>query len=202
MIDPGQAEANAHQLAERLWWLGPPPDEASAPLEVREAWQRVRGRLGFVPNVQRLYPLRSRHFLEWLAHYEDLMRGESGLSVIEREMIAIVVSDLNDCHYCLTSHSAYLRTLSGDPTLPDRLRQNPNTAAPNARVRAILGFAAKVTRDAHGCTPEDLDRLREVGLTNEEIFDTVETTAMFNFTNRLTSALGMVPNREFDGLGR
>jgi len=185
-----------------MWWIKPTPTEQDAPEEVRSAWERATAKLGFLPNVQRLYALRPKRYLEWLAHYEDVMRGESGLSVLEREMIALVVSDLNDCNYCLTSHSAYLRVLSGDPGLPDRLRANANAAAPNDRVRAILGFAAKATRDAHGCTPEDLDHLRAVGLGEEEIFDVVETAAMFNFTNRLTSALGMVPNRDFDTMGR
>jgi uncharacterized peroxidase-related enzyme len=185
-----------------MWWIKRTPSEQDTPEEVRSAWERAAAKLGFLPNVQRLYALRPKRYLEWLAHYEDVMRGESGLSPLEREMIALVVSDLNDCHYCLTSHAAYLRVMSGDPTLPDRLRANANAAAPNDRARAILGFAAKVTRDAHGCTPEDLDRLRAAGLSEAEIFDVVETAAMFNFTNRLTSALGMVPNREFDTMGR
>ena len=92
--------------------------------------------------------------------------------------------------------------MAGDPTLPDRLRENADAAAPDERTRAILGFALKVTREARGCTPEDIERLRRVGLTDEEIFDVAETAAMFNFTNRLTSALGMVPNRDFDRMGR
>lgn len=183
-----------------MWWLKSVPEVLNP--DVSAAWERAKAKLGFVPNVQRLYALRPSRYLGWLSHYEDVMRGESGLTPLEREMIALVVSDLNDCNYCLTSHSAYLRVMSGDPTLPDRLRANPVAAAPDERTRAILGFAAKVTRDAHGCTPEDLDRLRAVGLNEEEIFDVVETAAMFNFTNRLTSALGMVPNREFDAMGR
>jgi uncharacterized peroxidase-related enzyme len=95
-----------------------------------------------------------------------------------------------------------LRVLADDPTLPDRLREDPDAAAPDERTRALLGFALKVTRDASGCTPDDVERLRRAGLTDEEIFDAAETAAMFNFTNRLTSALGMVPNPDFDRMGR
>lgn len=189
-------------MAERIWWLEEPSAEDEQPEEVRAIFARARAVTGFVPNVQRLYARRPSRFLTWWAHYHEVMRGESGLSRLEREMIAIVVSDLNDCHYCLTSHGAYLRVMSEDPTLPDRLRENDTAAAPDERTRAILGYAAKITRDAHGCTPEDVQRLREVGLSDDEIFDLAETAAMFNFTNRLTSALGMVPNREFDAMGR
>jgi uncharacterized peroxidase-related enzyme len=184
-----------------MWWLADPPPEDELPEQVRAIYAKAREVTGFLPNVQRLYALRPSRFLTWFAHYQDIMRGESGLSRVERELIALVVSDLNDCHYCLTSHSAYLRVLTGDPTLPERLRENPNAAAPDERTRAILGYALKVTRDAHGCTPDDIERLRTVGLTDEEIFDVAETAAMFNFTNRLTSALGMVPNRDFDRMG-
>lgn len=190
------------QNSDRLWWLETVPDASSAPAEAREAWDRAKAKLGFVPNVQRLYALRPERYLRWLAHYEQVMRGPSGLSPTEREMIAVVVSSLNDCHYCVTSHSAYLRVLTGDPTLPDRLRADPDAAAPDERTRAILRFVTKVTQDAHGCTPDDLAVLRRVGLSDEEIFDAVETAATFNFTNRLTSALGMVPNAEFEAMGR
>jgi uncharacterized peroxidase-related enzyme len=189
-------------MAERLWWLGDPPPEEELPEAVHAVFAKAREVAGFLPNVQRLYALRPTRFLTWWAHYQEVMRGESGLSRIEREMIAVVVSHQNDCHYCLTSHGAYLRVLSGDPTLPDRLREDPDAAAPDERTRAVLAFARKVTRDAHGCTPEDVERLRRAGLSDEEIFDAAETAAMFNFTNRLTSALGMVPNSEFDRLGR
>lgn len=185
-----------------LWWLGPTPDEASAPLEVREAWAAAEQKLGFVPNVQRLYALRPRRFLAWLAHYQDVMRGPSGLSVIEREMIAVVVSHRNRCHYCLTSHSGYLRVLSDDATLPARLIADGPSAAPDARGRAILEHALALTRDPHGTGPADIAALRAAGLGDDEIFDVVETAAMFNFTNRLTSGLGMVPNPEFDEMGR
>jgi uncharacterized peroxidase-related enzyme len=111
-----------------MWWLKRNGDATNPPAEVKAAWERAKAKLGFVPNVQRLYALRPSRYLGWLAHYEDVMRGESGLSPLEREMIALVVSDLNDCNYCLTSHGAYLRVMSSDPTLPDRLRANRRTS--------------------------------------------------------------------------
>lgn len=177
-------------------------DEAQLSDEVREAFATYREKLGFLPNVHRIFALRPTHYLRWLRYYEELLRGPSGLSVVEREMIAVAVSAANDCHYCSTSHGAYLRVLSGDPALADRLAADYTALPLNERQRAMLDFALKVTKDAHGCTEEDVQHLREVGFTDEDIFDIAEVAAMFNLTNRLTSALGMQPNPEFGAMGR
>jgi len=185
-----------------MWWLRDVPDDARVPTEVRAAWEETRGRLGFLPNVQRLYALRPRRFLRWLSHYSEVLRGESALSPVEREMIAVLVSNLNGCTYCLTSHGGYLRAMTGDPEIDARLQVDWQSEASTPRLRAILGLAVTLTLDPFGSTPVALDALRAVGLTEPEIFDTVETIAMFNFTNRLTSGLGMVPNAEFSTMGR
>jgi uncharacterized peroxidase-related enzyme len=184
------------------WWLQRTPDDASVPDEVRAIWTKARSRMGFLPAIQRYYALRPKRFLAWATHYQEVMRGESGLTPAEREMIAVVVSHLNECSFCISSHSGYLRAMSGDATLPDRLREDWRTNAPNERARAMLDLAEKLTRDAHGSGPEDLDRLRAAGLSDDDIFDVVETIATFNFTNRLTSALGMHQSPEFEQMGR
>lgn len=184
------------------WWLNRTPDDASVPDEVRAIWEKARARMGFLPAIQRFYALRPKRFLAWATHYQETMRGESGLTPAEREMVAVVVSHVNRCQFCISSHSGYLRALAKDPTLPDRLREDWRTHAPNDRARAMLDLAEKLTLDAHGTGPEDLDRLRAAGLTEDEVFDLVETIATFNFTNRLTSALGMKQSPEFEQMGR
>jgi uncharacterized peroxidase-related enzyme len=79
-------------------WL-PIPDEASLPEAVRELFSRAREKLGFVPNVFKCFSLRPDHLVKWRAHYDELLRGESGLSPAQREMIAVVVSAENRCYY-------------------------------------------------------------------------------------------------------
>src|SRR5438105_6926465 len=109
--------------SERLAWLRV-PDEDDVPAEARELWEKPFERLGFVPNVLRVYALRPRHLRLWHDFYDDLMRGESGLTKEQREMIAVVVSTANRCHYCIVSHSAALRTLTKDPVLVEQLQTN------------------------------------------------------------------------------
>jgi uncharacterized peroxidase-related enzyme len=140
--------------------------------------------------------------LGWWSHYDELLRGDSGLTKVEREMIAVAVSAANDCHYCLTSHGATLRILSKDAALADQIAADYTQAPLEPRQRAMLDWAVKVTR-AHGeCTDEDVEGLRAAGWTDEDVFDMTETAAMFNMTNRLANALGWEPNPEYRSLGR
>ena len=130
------------------------------------------------------------------------MRGESVLTPAEREMIGIVVSAENRCLYCLVSHSADLRQLTGDPVLAEQIAFDYRRAPLDARTRAMLDYAVKITRTPVECNEDDVKHLRALGFTDQAIFAVAETAAMYNFTNRLASATGMLPNREYYTLGR
>lgn len=178
------------------------PDEASLPTEVRELFGPPREKLGFVPNVLRNYALRPSHLLRWNDHYEELMKGDSGLSKAEREMIAVVVSVANSCTYCVAAHSAALRKLTKDPALADAIAADHATAPLEPRVRAMLDYASKLTLRPAEMAAGDVDRLRDAGWSDEDVMDIAEVTGMFNLTNRLASGLGWEPNPEYNALGR
>jgi uncharacterized peroxidase-related enzyme len=186
---------------DRLCWLHVPPADA-VPKEVEELWAKPLEKLGFVPNVLRVYAIRPRHLRLWNEFYDELMRGESGLTKAQREMIAVVVSTTNRCHYCIVSHSAALRKLTGDPLLVEQLATNHAYARVEPKERAMLDFALKLTERSSSCTEADVDALRAAGWTDEDVMDIAEVTAMFNFTNRLASGLGWRPNDEYVSLGR
>jgi uncharacterized peroxidase-related enzyme len=133
---------------------------------------------------------------------DELLKGASGLTDAQREMIGVVVSSTNRCHYCMTSHSAVLRQLTGDPVLVDQLLHNYRHAHLDERERGMLDFAVKVTEAAYRCTEADVDELRRLGWSDEDIMDIAEVTAMFNLTNRMANALGWMPNAEYHELGR
>jgi uncharacterized peroxidase-related enzyme len=116
-------------------WLRVPPEE-DAPAEVKALFEKANEKLGFLPNVLRVYALRPRHLELWNTFYDELMRGESGLTREQREMIAVVVSTANRCHYCMVSHSAFLRKLTGDPLLVEQLRTNYAYADVEPRARS------------------------------------------------------------------
>ena len=191
----------AHDTDTRLAWLHV-PSEDEVPEEVRSLWQRAEEKLGFVPNVLRTWALRPQHMLRWRKYMDELLKGDSGLTEAQREMIGVVVSSTNRCHYCMTSHSGVLRSLTGDPVLVDQLLQNYRHARLDQRERAMLDFAVKVTEEAYRCAEADLADLMAAGWSEEDVMDIVEVTAMFNLTNRMANALGWMPNAEYHELGR
>jgi len=187
--------------AERLSWLRVPTDD-ELPEVVLELWAPSLEKLGFVPNVLRLYALRPSHLLAWNAHYEELMKGPSGLTKAEREMIAVVVSVANDCAYCIAAHSAALRKLLKDSALADAIAVGHSSARLEARTRAMLSYAVKLTVTPNEMSEADVQTLRVEGWRDEDIMDIAETTGMFNMSNRMASGLGWAPNPEYAVLGR
>jgi uncharacterized peroxidase-related enzyme len=180
----------------------PVPARDEVPEDVATLFAKAESKLGFVPNVMRVMALRPGHLMRWFAHYDDLMRGESGLSKAQREMIAVVVSAANRCTYCVVSHSAAVRVETGDPTLADFLATNYRHAPLEPRDRAMLDFAHKLTVASDQVEDDDVEELRRHGFSDEDVFDIAEVAAMFNFTNRLASAFAWVPNELYHDLGR
>lgn len=188
-------------MEDSLSWLCVPAEEELPPA-VLELWAPSLERLGFVPNVLRLYALRPTHLLAWNAHYDELMKGDSGLSKAEREMIAVVVSVANECAYCIAAHSAALRKLTKDAALSDLIASDHRKAAIPERLKTALDYAVKLTREPTKMSAADVQQLRDAGWSDEDVMDIAEVTGMFNMSNRMASGLGWAPNPEYDSIGR
>jgi uncharacterized peroxidase-related enzyme len=187
--------------AERISWF-PVPDPADLPEDLQKLFAKARERLGFVPNVFRVYSFRPERLSAWFAHYRQLHEPTEHLDEAEREMIAVAVSMANGCLYCLVAHGAALREALGDPVLADRITLDHRRAGLDERRRAILDYAVKLTERPLDCDEDDIARLQGFGLSLEEVWDVAEIAAMYNFTNRLALASGMLPNREYHALAR
>jgi uncharacterized peroxidase-related enzyme len=189
------------QAAERISWFPVLRDEEQTP-EVRDLCARALANVGLIPNVFRCFAWRPERFLKWFSHFRDLMRASPGLSDGERELIGAVVSYENHCIYCLTAHGATARQLLGDPVKVDTALVDYRRAGLTPRQEAMLEYALKITRNSVDCGPEDIEKLRRAGFVDEDIWDIAEVAAMFNFSNRLANATGMMPNREYYSMAR
>jgi len=125
-------------------------------------------KLGFVPNVLKAYVFDMAKLEAFVAMYNDLMLAPSGLSKLEREMIAVVVSSHNRCYYCLTAHGAAVRGLADDPVLGELMAMNYRAARLDPRQRAMLDFAVKLTAEPWAIEESNRKALRDAGFSDRD----------------------------------
>src|SRR3569833_4759741 len=121
-------------------------------------FQKCQDKLGFIPNVLAAYAFDNAKLEAFAAMYNDLMLAPSGLSKLEREMIAVAVSSQNRCYYCLTAHGQAVRQYANDPMLGEHMGMNYRAAAleaptRHARLRGEADQRAVVCRRRGSCGP-------------------------------------------------
>jgi uncharacterized peroxidase-related enzyme len=170
--------------------------------EMEAYFAKCEEKLGFVPNVLKAYAFDNAKLSAFVAMYNDLMLAPSGLSKLEREMIAVAVSSHNRCYYCLVAHGAAVRQLSGDPPLGELMVMNYRAARLSKRERAMLDFAVKLTAEPWLVEEEDRAALRRAGFGERDIWDIAAVAGFFNMSNRVASATDMRPNSVYHGQAR
>jgi uncharacterized peroxidase-related enzyme len=176
--------------------IRPTPRKRLSP-DLARYFEVCEEKLGFVPNVLSALSAHEAKLRAFMATYNELMLADSGLTKLEREMIAVVVSSANHCYYCLTAHGAAVRQLSKDPQLGEMLVMNWRTARLSRREKALLAFAHKLTVSPAEVGEEDRARLKKAGLSDQDIWDAASVTGFFNYTNRLATATDLMPNPEY-----
>jgi len=163
---------------------------------------KCQEKLGFVPNVLQAYAFDNAKLEAFVGLYNDLMLAPSGLSKLEREMIAVAVSSVNRCYYCLVAHGAAVRALSGDPALGELMVMNYRAARLSKRQRAMLDFATKLTAEPWAIEDGDREALRKAGFNERDIWDIAAVAGFYNMSNRVASATDMRPNSVYHSQAR
>ncbi|SEN31868.1 uncharacterized peroxidase-related enzyme [Paracoccus alcaliphilus] len=180
----------------------PVPDLADLPEDIRQAIEKVAEKSGFVPNVFLALAHRPAEFRAFFAYHDALMDKDEGLTKAERELIVVATSGLNQCQYCVVAHGAILRIRAKNPLIADQVAVNWRKADLDARQRAMLTYAEKVTLNAQQIGDADHAALERAGFTADEIWDIGAIAAFFGMSNRLVNAGDIRPNDEFYMLGR
>ena len=170
--------------------------------DLQAYFDKCQEKLGFVPNVLRAYAFDAVKLEAFIDMVDDLMLADSGLSKLEREMIAVAVSAVNHCHYCLTAHGAAVRQRGRAPELGELMVQNYRAAELSARQKAMLDFAVKLTQSPASMEEADRHALRKAGWNDRDIWDIAAVAGFYNMSNRIAAATDMRPNKEYHYLAR
>ncbi len=174
--------------------LGPPAQ--LTPVQTAY-FAKCMGKLGFVPNVLDAYAFDEVKLQAFIDMADNLMLADSGLTKAEREMIAVAVSAVNHCHYCLAAHGAALRQRLKDAELGETIAQNWRAADLTDKQFAMLAFAVKLTETPDKILEADRQGLRDTGFTDRDIWDIAAVTGFYNMSNRIAAATDMRPNPEY-----
>jgi len=181
----------------------PVPPRADLPAELAERFAAVEERSGFLPNVFAALSWRPAEAGAFFAMHDALMDKETpGLSKADRELIVVATSAANDCLYCVVAHGAIARIRSRDPYLADQVAVDWRKAPLDQRMHAVLEVAVRLAVEPALVVAEDLARLREHGLTQDDVWDVGAIVSLFALSNRLAHWAAIPPNPEFFLMGR
>ena len=122
--------------------------------------------------------------------YNAIMFGAKGLPRADRELGAVAASRINGCAYCASVHALRFTQLSKQPEVMQRIQDDGVDAALEPRLKAIVDYSTKLTRDPAAITGADAAPLRAQGLSDMDILDLTHAVAMFAWANRLMQTLG------------
>ncbi|PCJ16727.1 MAG: alkylhydroperoxidase [SAR86 cluster bacterium] len=180
----------------------PIPDINDIDADIREKILAVQEKAGFIPNIFLALAHRPAEFRAFFAYHDALMEKSGGLSKGEREMIVVATSGLNQCSYCVVAHGAILRIREKNPLIADQLASNYRNADITQRQKAMLEFAVNVSQSAYTISDDTLQKLRDEGFNDEDIWDIGAIAALFALSNRMANMADIRPNQEFYSMGR
>ena len=178
------------------------PKDAELTAELKAYFAKCQDKLGFIPNVLKAYAFDNGKLKTFIDMVDDLMLADSGLTKLEREMIAVAVSAVNHCHYCLTAHGAAVRQRAKSNDFGEVIAQNWRAADLPARQQAMLEFSVKLTEHPAKMVEADRQKLRDAGFSDRDIWDIASVAAFYNMSNRVAAATEMRPNPEYHAMAR
>ncbi len=166
--------------------------ENEATGDLADWYKRVGNPDGTVDNVMKVHSLNPDTLRTHFEMYTAAMHRQSPLSRAEREMVAVTVSRLNGCNYCLRHHHAGLVRLLPDDRRPDGdALADGRTDGLAGRERAMIDYAVKLTRTPQAMGRADVESLRAAGLDDRAILDLAQCVGYFCYVNRIVTGLGV-----------
>lgn len=139
-------------------------------------------------DVYKAFPERARPLLEY---HDALLRGESPLSVAERELIAAFVSGLNACNFCFGAHKLYARAFGVDEAVIDALIADVDGANVDDKLKPLLKYVAKLKDLPPKLVAADAQAVYNAGWSERALFDAIQVAALFNYMNRIIEGTGV-----------
>jgi len=170
-------------------------DGATAP--IARLFTEHRDQLGYLPNYARLFAHRPAVYEAWQQLKETIA---GSMDARRYELVTLAAARELRSSYCALAHGKVLAERFLDPRTVRNIAEDHRAAGLDEVDVAVMDLAAKVAADTTSVTENDIDRLRELGLSDEEIFDVVLAAAARCFFSKAVDGLGVEADAEYDEL--
>ena len=174
-------------------------EEASG--DLKSLYETYQAPWGSVDNVLKIHSASPKTLKPHMDLYRTIMFAPSPLTRPQREMIGLVVSATNGCHYCVNHHGDALYRLTKNKTLVKQLRSDYHEAGISDQEKLMLEFSVALTSKPQENHRIFIERLKSNDFTDEGIHDVVAITSYFNFVNRIVQGLGVDLEHYWDDQG-
>ena len=170
------------------------PDEVTA--EVRPIFETYLKERGNIPNMFRTAAVRPQHLQTMIAHFRTVM-NEGTVPPLLKELLWVRVSHLNQCRYCLNSHTVLARRHGGSEALIEAIQDRGSAVAVDALEpgwRAALDYADALHGSGHSVTEELYARLA-AAWDQGQIVEITMVIGMTEYFNRFNNSLRVEPTK-------
>ena len=127
-----------------------------------------------------------------LAEYQNrVMRGDSELSIAERELIAAYVSGLNACAFCYGAHTVHAKAFGIEISIIEAMMDDLEAADVDQRLKPLLKYAGKLTTNPSRITEADAQAVYDANWSEKALFDAIQVCGLFNLMNRMLEGTGI-----------
>jgi uncharacterized peroxidase-related enzyme len=156
--------------------------------EVREWYDEQTARWGYLPNYAAAFASRPEVARAWTALN---LAVRDGMDRRRFELATVAAARALRSTYCTTAHSTFLRDVCNDEPTMLSMAADPDGASLDATDRAVIVFARKVALDAAAISRDDVDALRAVGLSDNDVADIVFAAAARSFFAKVLDGVGV-----------
>lgn len=171
-------------------------DETDADEPLKKIYNKLKKKRGKVANILKIHSLLPKTMHDHMQLYNDIMFNKSKISRENKELIAVVVSKLNNCSYCITHHVEALNFYWKNKAKIQALLKNMNYSTLSSKKQAMLSYAEKLTKNPEKIKESDITKLRTENLTDKEILEIALIVSYFNFVNRIALGLNVTFNEK------
>ncbi|WP_337871841.1 peroxidase-related enzyme [Ignavibacterium sp.] len=165
--------------------------ETEADGKLKEIYQNISSKRGKLSNIMKIHSLMPDTMIKHLDLYLSIMFSNSNLSREEKEILAVVVSKLNNCDYCVNHHAEALNYYWKDKNRLKNFIEKLDDSAFGDKFRLAVKYTSKLTTSPSSVLNDDIEELKQIGWTDEDILAINLITSYFNFVNRIALGLGV-----------